>query len=122
MTGSSGHRHAGAGGGVQGPAPHGPGNRRVAEWSQRVSFDIAQKIADAVLFEGYLLYPYRASSQKNQIRWQFGVLMPPAYPDEASSSQTECLLEPGSDPQLGIRLRFLQVSPRDGVDEGAVRE
>ena len=33
-------------------------------------------MADAVLYEGYVLYPYRASSPKNQVRWQWGVLMP----------------------------------------------
>jgi hypothetical protein len=87
-----------------------------------VSFDTAQKVADAVLFEGYLLYPYRASSQKNQLRWQFGVLMPPAYPDEASTAQTECLLEPGAHPTLAVRLRFLQVRPTETVDEGIPRE
>ena len=38
-------------------------------------------VADAVLYEGYVLYPYRASAQKNQLRWQFGVLVPPAYAD-----------------------------------------
>ena len=36
----------------------------------------ARQVADAVLYEGYLLYPYRASSPKNQLRWQFGVLGP----------------------------------------------
>ena len=36
----------------------------------------ARAIADAVLYEGYLLYPYRANSRKNQTRWQFGVLGP----------------------------------------------
>ncbi|MDQ6669862.1 MAG: hypothetical protein M3069_03790 [Chloroflexota bacterium] len=87
-----------------------------------MSFEAAQKVADAVLFEGYLLYPYRASSQKNQVRWQFGVLMPPAYPDEASTAQTECLLEPGRNPTLQVRLRFLQVTPADGLDEGIPRE
>jgi hypothetical protein len=87
-----------------------------------VSFDVAQKVADAVLFEGYLLYPYRATSQKNQLRWQFGVLMPPGYPDEASTAQTECLVEPGVNPKLEIRLRFLQVKPTDGLDEGVTRE
>ena len=40
------------------------------------SFELARKVADAVLYEGYLLYPYRASAAKNQARWQFGVLMP----------------------------------------------
>ena len=38
--------------------------------------DRAHQVADAVLYEGYLLYPYRASSAKNQVRWQFGVLGP----------------------------------------------
>ena len=38
--------------------------------------DEVAAVADAVLFEGYLLYPYRASAQKNQLRWQFGVLTP----------------------------------------------
>lgn len=40
--------------------------------------DTVAAVADAVLFEGYLLYPYRASAQKNALRWQFGVLVPPA--------------------------------------------
>ena len=40
------------------------------------AWDRARAIADAVLYEGYLLYPYRANSRKNQSRWQFGVLGP----------------------------------------------
>src|ERR1700737_2856219 len=39
-------------------------------------WDRVRTIADAVLYEGYLLYPYRANSRKNQTRWQFGVLGP----------------------------------------------
>ena len=39
--------------------------------------DRVRAVADAVLYEGYLLYPYRADSRKNQTRWQFGVLGPP---------------------------------------------
>ena len=41
------------------------------------TWDRARAIADAVLYEGYLLYPYRATSSKNQSRWQFGVVGPP---------------------------------------------
>ena len=41
-----------------------------------MSIERARKIADAVFYEGYLLYPYRASSRKNQLRLQFGVLAP----------------------------------------------
>ena len=43
-----------------------------------MSLDDVRRVADAVLYEGYILYPYRASAQKNRSRWQFGVLMPPA--------------------------------------------
>lgn len=82
--------------------------------------DIARGVADAVLYEGYLLYPYRASAAKNQIRWQWGVLMPSAYAaaghGEHASSHSEFLLEPGTDPVLHIRLRFLQLQHRSGGD------
>lgn len=82
--------------------------------------DIARQIADAVLYEGYLLYPYRASARKNQIRWQWGVLVPPAYAaaghGEHATSHSEFLLEPGIDPILHLRLRFLQVQHRSGGD------
>ncbi len=44
---------------------------------QTNSRDRARAVADAVLYEGYLLYPYRGTSSKNQSRWQFGVLGPP---------------------------------------------
>ncbi len=44
-----------------------------------VHLEQARKVADAILYEGYLLYPYRQSAQKNQARFQFGVLVPPAY-------------------------------------------
>jgi len=82
--------------------------------------DIAREVADAVLYEGYLLYPYRASAAKNQIRWQWGVLMPSAYAaaghGEHASSHSEFLLEPGAEPVLHIRLRFLQLQHRSGGD------
>jgi hypothetical protein len=74
----------------------------------------AKAVADAVLYEGYLLYPYRASAEKNQARWQFGVLTPPSYVDtgEHSAARTECLIEPGEDPVLHLRVRYLQVQAR----------
>src|SRR5690348_5913716 len=42
-------------------------------------FASARAVADAVLYEGYLLYPYRRSSPKNRVRWQFGVLAPRSW-------------------------------------------
>ena len=74
----------------------------------------ARAVADAVLYEGYLLYPYRASARKNQMRWQFGVLVPPAMADayERSSVRTECVVDPGATPALHVRLRCLQLQHR----------
>jgi hypothetical protein len=76
----------------------------------------ARQVADAVLYEGYLLYPYHRSAQKNQVRFQFGVLMPPAYAaidsSEPSASQTECLLECPDSAELAVLVRFLQVQRR----------
>jgi hypothetical protein len=69
-------------------------------------------VADAVLFEGYLLYPYRASAQKNRLRWQFGVLTPESDGTEPTRSRTETLLEPKPGCVLRIRLRFLQLQAR----------
>jgi hypothetical protein len=82
-------------------------------------FDAVQQIADALLFEGYVLYPYRASDGKNRVRWQFGVLMPPDYcvvdPSERDWSQTECLLD-GDRAVLSVRVRFLQAQRRTVLD------
>ncbi|MEO5651798.1 MAG: hypothetical protein ABIN79_14460, partial [Marmoricola sp.] len=84
-----------------------------------MSLDQVRAIADAVLYEGYLLYPYRASSSKNQSRWQFGVLGPPqAAPSsfaESPEMSMQCLLAPGScqEPDVTLRVRFLQVQDRD---------
>ena len=76
----------------------------------------ARKVADAILYEGYLLYPYHKAAQKNQVRFQFGVLMPPAYGAiddcEPSASQTECLLECPDDAQVRVLVRFLQLRRR----------
>jgi hypothetical protein len=92
----------------------------------------ARRVADAILYEGYLLYPYRGSAQKNQARFQFGVLVPPAYEalddSERSVSQTECLAECGDDADVAVLVRFLQLqrrvvqalSPAGELDEVAV--
>jgi hypothetical protein len=93
-----------------------------------MSFERMQAIADAVLYEGYVLYPYRASSGKNQVRWQFGVLAPRAFceahPDEHSWLETQVLVERGA--RLRGRVRFLQLQRRrtpgqPAWDEGVER-
>jgi len=76
-----------------------------------MTFEAAERVADAVLYEGYVLYPYRASAIKNKYRWQFGVIAPqsPHEDREPSFAQTECLIEAKSaTPRLLIRVRFLR--------------
>ncbi|MER6915288.1 hypothetical protein ABT354_26745 [Streptomyces sp. NPDC000594] len=75
----------------------------------------ARRIADAVLFEGYVLYPYRASAAKNRLRWQFGVLVPPALGtagQDPSHQRTDCLMEPRAGARLAVELRFLRARRR----------
>jgi hypothetical protein len=81
-----------------------------ADWNR------ARAVADAVLYEGYLLYPYRATSQKNQSRWQFGVLGPPGAEDagigEDDRMSAQILIQPAESPTLTFVVRFLQLQHR----------
>jgi len=83
--------------------------------------DAVRRIADAVLYEGYLLWPYRRSALKNQRRWTFGGVYPrahsEAHPDDRWLMRTECLLE--ADPEVDVRVRFLQVVGEAGVEREA---
>ena len=72
-----------------------------------MNFEPLEKIANAVLYEGFMLYPYRKSSVKNQQRWHFGTIGPMGGADR-SMMQTECLVEAGEDTTVDIKIRFLQ--------------
>jgi hypothetical protein len=80
--------------------------------------DAVRRIADAVLYEGYLLWPYRRSALKNQRRWTFGGVFPRAHsaehPDDRWVMRTECLLQ--GEPEVDVRVRFLQVVDEHGVE------
>jgi hypothetical protein len=81
-----------------------------------MGWDRARTIADAVLYEGYLLYPYRASSSKNQSRWQFGVLGPPgateaAVGEDDTMSAQFCVSADG-DAAITLVVRFLHLQRR----------
>ncbi|MET3811283.1 hypothetical protein [Arthrobacter sp. UYEF3] len=81
-----------------------------------MSMSLARAVADAVLYEGYLLYPYRASSQKNQARWQFGILGPPGAAEAGAGEEAamfaDCLVAAGPAAGLDVHLRFLQLQSR----------
>src|SRR5947209_19261961 len=77
---------------------------------------LVDQVAAAVLYEGYILYPYRPSV-KNRQRWTFGGLYPRAYSEaqggaDAWSMQTECLVTGDIRSALAVRVRFLQLVER----------
>ncbi|HWH69988.1 MAG TPA: hypothetical protein VNT26_11410, partial [Candidatus Sulfotelmatobacter sp.] len=87
-----------------------------------------EQIVNAVLYEGYILYPYRPSSKKNRReRFTFGRVYPEAYSIAQKSAepclmQTECLVVTASETTaLNISVRFLQAIAREiGVLEEPV--
>ena len=68
--------------------------------------DAVRRIADTVLYEGYILWPYRKSALKNQRRFGFGTIEPGGF------NQTECLLEAGDGAAVEVTVRFLQLVER----------
>jgi hypothetical protein len=80
------------------------------------SADPVRAITDAVLYEGYVLWPYRRSATKNRQRWTFGGVYPRAHSegreDDPWTMQTECLLEGDAEMRVEVRVRFLQVVER----------
>lgn len=83
------------------------------------NWDRARAVADAVLYEGYLLYPYRANSRKNQSRWQFGVLGPAGAEQagigEDDTLSAQVLVRPHGVPWVSGVVRFLQLQHRDAT-------
>jgi hypothetical protein len=84
--------------------------------------DRVRQIADAVLYEGYILWPYRRSTLKNQHRWTFGGVYPEAWSrardgDDPWTMQTQCLLEGSADTRLEVTVRFLHVVDRQPLRE-----
>jgi hypothetical protein len=78
-----------------------------------VDFSLVDPIARTVLYEGYLLYPYRTSSLKNRQPSTFGSLYASDYSlangeSEPWSMRIECLLRGDQRTRLQGKLRFLQ--------------
>ncbi len=85
--------------------------------------DPVKLIADAVLYEGYLLWPYRRSALKNQQRWTFGGIYPRGHhddhPDDRAEMRAECLLRgSGPDTVVEVGVRFLHVVRRQVMAAG----
>lgn len=80
--------------------------------------DPVREIAQAVLYEGYVLWPYRRSSIKNQQRFTFGCVYPSGWPNDRSEVRSEVLLESDGDAEVEVCLRFLQVVRRQPLRDG----
>src|SRR4051794_39959353 len=82
--------------------------------------DDVRRIADAVLYEGYMLWPYRRSALKNTRRWTVGGIYPPAHSAEHPHDRCDVVpqgpVRGGED--LGIRARFLHVVRRQAMQDG----
>ena len=78
----------------------------------------ADRIAKAVLYEGYMLYPYRPSAVKNQQRFNFGVGLSACCSAKLQKGtdpwtmQTECLVQGNLAAKLEVQVRFLQLVER----------
>jgi hypothetical protein len=75
-----------------------------------------EAIVNTVLYEGYILYPYRASSVKNRQRWTFGGVYPGEFAkheNSASSMQTECLVRGQPETAIEAHVRFLHLMRRE---------
>ncbi len=90
--------------------------------------DAARKIAEAVLYEGYILWPYRRSAIKNRQRWTFGGVYPRDYSeahggDDPWIMQTQCLITGDENTAVEARVRFLHVTERKvGAKRGGALE
>jgi hypothetical protein len=76
-----------------------------------------EQVASALLYEGYLLYPYRRSAIKNRHRFNFGVVYPEEHAGrqagtDACEMRTECLVEEDGDGRLEVTVRFLHLFAR----------
>jgi hypothetical protein len=82
-----------------------------------VNVKLIEEIANAILYEGYMLYPYRPSSVKNRQRWNFGVVYPRNYSEAQQGTdpwctRTECLVKGSAQTGITVKVRFLQAISR----------
>jgi hypothetical protein len=70
-----------------------------------------EQLLDALLYEGYALYPYTPGATKNATPTPFGILYPPTYaaglPSTFDRLELRCLLHAAPEAVLGAEVRFL---------------
>jgi hypothetical protein len=65
------------------------------------------RLAAALLYEGYMLYPYRPTAVKNRRRFNFGIVAP-----GGDEMQTECLIRGDAATRASVQVRFLHLVER----------
>ncbi len=79
---------------------------------------LVDQVVNSVLYEGYILYPYRSSSIKNRSRFTFGRVYPEAFSISQNGAepfimQTECLVHSTGAPLVQVEVRFLHPLARE---------
>ena len=102
----------------------------LATWEEAVDalldgalMDAVRPIADAVLYEGYVLWPYRRSATEEPApRWTFGGVYPRRTARHPTTRDAQCLLEgAGARSTCGaVPARRRQASPRVGSSTSCV--
>lgn len=77
-----------------------------------------EKVANAVLYEGYTPYPSRASTDSNRQRFDFGVLYPEGF--GGSMQRTECLVCGDDEASIDVTIRYLRLDASQRTHERAV--
>jgi len=83
--------------------------------------ELIDRITHSLLYEGCLLYPYRTSALKNRLRFNYGVVYPPACAGEPNMMQTECIVAGSPEMRLSAEIRFLQIMKTDLSEEAIER-
>jgi len=78
---------------------------------------LVDQVVNSVLYEGYVLYPYRPSI-KNRTRFTFGRVYPEAFSISQNGAepfimQTECLVQSSAVPSVEVVVRFLHPLARE---------
>ena len=73
-----------------------------------------EKICNALLYEGYALFPYRKNALKNQKRFNFGVLSPKVWTEKQINEyyfqQIEFLVSAENNTKISFQTQFLKLS------------
>jgi hypothetical protein len=82
-----------------------------------MNLPLVNEVVEAVLYEGYILYPYRPTAKKNRQRFTFGRVYPHDYSVAQNGAEpfvmrTQCLLSGKEETGLEVSVRFLHVTSR----------